>query len=299
MWTGIIQGSILGPILYAIFISPLFDIENLTCYADDKFPLVQGKNRLELVAKMQLKLENIIAWLTKSGMVVNRAKTDLCLFCRYDVPPLVINIGGQFVISKKAINILGVSFDSKLQWADQVALACSKATKAINAIRLIKRFFTKPELLQLITANVFSVLYYNSEIWHIPTLKNELKTKLTSISAKAIKMCMYYPCNMISHKDIHKMNNRAMPDTFMKYKIAIQLYRLYNLTTPTHDWTVLNFDQILTSRQTKFAIAKSNKQRVGMNILTNQFFELNGLIPIMWLNYSYETFKINIKKLLL
>ena len=115
----------------------------------------------------------------------------------------------------------------------------------------------------------------------------------------AIKMCMYYPCNMISHKDIHKMNNRAMPDTFMKYKIAIQLYRLYNLTTPTHDWIVLNFDQILTSRQTKFAIAKSNKQRVGMNILTNRFFELNGLIPIMWLNYSYETFKINIKKLLL
>ena len=36
-WYGIIQGSILGPILYAIFISPLFKIENLTCYADDKF----------------------------------------------------------------------------------------------------------------------------------------------------------------------------------------------------------------------------------------------------------------------
>ena len=40
-WNGIIQGSILGHILYAIFISPLFDIENLTCYADIKFPLVQ------------------------------------------------------------------------------------------------------------------------------------------------------------------------------------------------------------------------------------------------------------------
>ena len=190
-------------------------IENLTCYADDKFPLVQGNNRSELVIKMQQKLVNIVSWLTKSGMVVNEAKTDLCLFCRQDTPPLVININGKFVISKKTINILGITFDSKLQWGDQVAAACNKATKAINAIRLIKKFFTKLELLQFITANVYSVLFYNSEIWHIPSLKNELKKKLTSLSAKAIKTCMYYPDRMISHTNLHKMNNRAMPEAFM------------------------------------------------------------------------------------
>ena len=102
-WDGIIQGLILGPILYAIFISPLFDIENLTCYADDKFPMVQDKDRSALLTKMQKKLENIITWLTKSGMVVNEAKTELCLFCRYDTPPIVININGKYVISKKVI----------------------------------------------------------------------------------------------------------------------------------------------------------------------------------------------------
>ena len=149
--------------------------------------------------------------------------TNLCLFCRNDCPPLVINIGGKFVISKRVTNILGVTFDSKLQWGEQVAAACNKATKAINAKRLIKRFFTKHELLQLTTANIFSVLYYNSEIWHIPSLKNELKKKMTSISAKAIKSCMYYPDCVISFDNIHKINNRAMPDTFMSYKTANQL----------------------------------------------------------------------------
>ena len=261
--------------------------------------MVQDKNRLDLVNKMQTKLINIINWLTGSGMVVNESKTDLCLFCRYDTPPLVININGKFVISKRVINILGVNFDSKLQWGDHVALACNKATKAINAIRLIKRFFTKLELLQLITANVFSVLYYNSEIWHIPTLKNELKKKLTSISAKAIKTCMYYPDNMISYENIHKMNNRAMPESFMTYKIAIQLHKLYNTSNPSLDWTSLNYNQILTSRQTQFLIAKSNRHKVGMNILPNRFSVLNGKIPLTWLNYSIDKFKIHIKKLLL
>ena len=39
-------------------------------------------------------------------------------------------------------------------------------------------FFTKSELLQLVTANVFSVLYNNSEIWHLPNLKNHSNAKL-------------------------------------------------------------------------------------------------------------------------
>ena len=50
-WYGIVQGSILGLILYAIFISPLFDVENLTCFADDKFPLVWNGNKSELINK--------------------------------------------------------------------------------------------------------------------------------------------------------------------------------------------------------------------------------------------------------
>ena len=78
-WHGIVQGSILGPILYAIFVSPLFDIENLTCFADDKFPLVWNKNKLVVIRLMEIKLDRIMKWLTDSGMKVNESRTDLCL----------------------------------------------------------------------------------------------------------------------------------------------------------------------------------------------------------------------------
>ena len=95
------------------------------------------------------------------------------------------------------------------------------------------------------------------------------------------------------------MNNRAMPESFMTYKIAIQLHKLYNTSNPSLDWTSLNYNQILTSRQTQFLIAKSNRHKVGMNILPNRFSVLNGKIPLTWLNYSIDKFKIHIKKLLL
>ena len=110
---------------------------------------------------------------------------------------------------------------------------------------------------------------------------------------------MYYPDNMISFENIHKMNNRSIPEAFMTHKIAIQLHKLFNASNPTLDWISLNFDQILTTRQTQFLISKSNKHKVGLNILPNRFSVLNGLIPLSWLNYNIDTFKIHIKKLLL
>ena len=202
------------------------------------------------------------------------------------------------ILSKKVINIL-VTFDSKLQWSNHIATVSSKALKALNAIRIIKRFFTKRELLQLITSNVYSILYYNSEIWHLPTLKSELKHKLVSISARAIKTCMYYPDNMISFKNIHKMNNRAMPEAIMHYKHAIQLFKIYNSNEFTFNWLLLNFNQIFNSRQTTFKAFKSNNAKVGLNLLANRLTILNGKIPFSWLNELITLFKLKCKKLFL
>ena len=90
-----------------------------------------------------------------------------------------------------------------------------------------------------------------------------------------------------------------MPEAFMKYKIAIQLHKLYNAANPSLDWSSLNQDKILTTRQTHFLISKSNKNKVGLNILPNRFAVLNGLIPLSCLNYNIGMFKIHMKKLFL
>ena len=75
---------------------------------------------------------------------------------------------------------------------------------------------------------------------------------------------------MISHVNIHKMNNRAMPESLMTYKMALQLHKLYNTNDQSLDWISLNFDQILTSRQTTFMISKTNKTKIGLNTMANR-----------------------------
>ena len=232
-------------------------------------------------------------------MKVNEQKTDLCLFYKRDVAPISIVLSGQVISSNKTINVLGVIFDSKLQWSDHIALTIKKSFNALNAIKLIKKFFTPKELLQLITSNFYSILFYNSEIWHLPSLKPPLKQKLLSASANALKVCWKIVDNTVSYESLHSLSKRATPEQFMKYKLALSLHKLYNINYNTKEFIRLNHNQILTSRQTKFYTVKSNALKVGLNCLANRLGVLNGKIPLQWLNDSITTFKVKCKELLL
>ena len=110
---------------------------------------------------------------------------------------------------------------------------------------------------------------------------------------------MYHPDNRISFENINKMNNRAMPDAIMAYKCAIQLFKLYNANENTFDWTLLNLNQTLTSRQTTYTILRSNLIKVGIHIVANRLSIINGKTPFNWLNGSMASLKLHCKTLFL
>ena len=97
---GSVQGSILGPILYAIYVSPLFDLHNLTNFADDNFIIRWSNSRTELGSDLERSLEAISVWLRGSGFAVNESKTELCQFHRLDQPSLTINLFNSKINSK-------------------------------------------------------------------------------------------------------------------------------------------------------------------------------------------------------
>jgi hypothetical protein len=112
------------------------------------------------------------------------------------------------------INVLGILFDSKLHWCNYVVKVINKANRALNGIKLINRFLTTQELLQFLTSNYYSIIYYNAEGWHLGTLKGKYKHLLLVASARAIRVTYHYPDTNISFLQLHHIANRATPEMF-------------------------------------------------------------------------------------
>jgi hypothetical protein len=160
---------------------------------------------------------------------------------------------------------------------------------------LIKKYFNKIELNQLLTSNFYSVLYYNSDIWHIPSLSPIVKRQLLAASASALKICTPNYNFLISYKKLHYINNRAMPEQMMYYKHALLLYKTYNESTPTKNWLTLNFQQNFNNRNNTLRVFSTSNYKVGQNLTSNRFVVINGILNLDWLNESFDTFKVKCK----
>ena len=110
-------------------------------------------------------------------------------------------------------------------------------------------------------------------------------------------MCVKYCSNEYSFKKLHEMYNRATLNNYLLYKHALWSFKLMNESPDqTFEWTALNANIILTSRQTTFKSSTDNNRRVGLNALANCISILNNLIPLDWYNLSQDTFKIKCKE---
>jgi hypothetical protein len=138
--TGTILGFVLGPVLYAIFVSLLFDLTNITNFADENFIVMWNGILSNLVNNLEKELEMITKWLRGSGLLVNSEKTEICNFHRNDQSVIQVRMANEIIVSKKSMNVLGVTFDCKLNWSEHISNTIKKSNKALYTIRMIKQY---------------------------------------------------------------------------------------------------------------------------------------------------------------
>ena len=161
---------------------------------------------------------------------------------------------------------------------------------------LIRKFFSKSELNGLLTSNYYSILFYNCDVWLIPSMKPQLKQQILSASARALRICTPNYDNTMSFEQIHVINKRATPKLMMVYKHAILLYKVWNDTIYSKQWLALNFQQNFNERVNTVNVFETSNLKVGKNIVANRLKIINGLIRYEWLNLGMNSFKIMCKK---
>ena len=206
-------------------------------------------------------------------------------------PPVKIEINGNEITSSKSINVLGITFDSKLNWQIQAQKAVTKSAKSLQAIKIIKNHFTKDELMKLVVANYYSILFYNAEIWLIPSLTRQTRNMIMSASASPLKICYQMYDRSVSFERLHKLMKRPTPNTVMELKHALILHKIYNTETPNNNWIDLFFNQNFNNRNPNANFIDTSRFKQGKNLLINRFTCINNKVPFHALNLKYSAFK--------
>ena len=140
-------------------------------------------------------------------------------------------------------------------------------------------------------------LYFNCEIWLTPNLNPRAKKQLLSASVMALKWCETWSDPMMSSERTHEIHNWATPIKMMKYKLVLQLYKLYNTDESNNGLMDLNFQQNFNGRNNHAQIMNSSNSMIGKNNIANRLNCINNHID--WLNHSFKSFTIKCKKIFL
>ena len=226
-------------------------------------------------------------------MKVNAAKTEFTIFHKNCTTAERIKVGVTWIDSKQDMGVLGIVFDSRLEWTKQVDKSILKARKSAQALRRLKDYFTDKEKNVLVTSLVFSKMYYGSEIWLLPNLKERQFTRLYSQSGRSLKIIN----KNLSYHTLHQTYSRATPKLFSLYQTSVNYYDLlHNATQLQSEQENLHLVTLNDRRNTKQTFVRINESRVGLNNITNRLRSISNMLDKTWSGLSRENFKLMCKK---
>ena len=149
------QGSILGPILFLIYINDLAKICNKVFsifFAKDSNILENGKDLLEIQDTLNLQLKEISTWLNVNKLYMNISKTQFMVFSGNRKEDHLINlkIEGNLLTRVYESKFLGIVIDDKLSWKEHIINVSKKVSKGIGIVVKARKYLPKETLLNFV-----------------------------------------------------------------------------------------------------------------------------------------------------
>ena len=166
---GVPQGSILGPLLFLLYINDFPNIcKHSSCilYADDTALFFESNDANKLQDMLNNDLPNICKWLQANKLSLNTDKTYCQLYnmTRKVVKPIVA-LNGKDISFVTKMKYLGVLIDEKLSWNEHIDYVSTTLSSNIGALYRSKYFLDQQTRLLLYNALILPHLNYCSLIW--------------------------------------------------------------------------------------------------------------------------------------
>ena len=165
---GVPQGSVLGPLLFLIFINDIPYASELATwlFADDTSLVASASNLLLLQSIMNSEVEKVQDWLLANKLSVHYVKKSQYMLInsnlnvRVDDNNFELKMGNHVLSRTKTYLYLGLLVDEKLSWANHIDGICKKLSQIAGVIYKTRTLSTKEALMLVYHALVGSKLRY-------------------------------------------------------------------------------------------------------------------------------------------
>lgn len=176
--SGVPQGSVLGPLLFLIFMNDLpTNVSSKVCLFADDCVIYRKITNQNDVTSLQTDLNNIFTWCQLCNMELNISKCKAMRVCRTSLAYPDYHLNDTHLESVSFYKYLGVHISSNLSWNHHVEHIIAKANRSLGYFR--RNFYMAPSSLKklLYTTYIRPSLEYASSVWDPggTTLTHELE----------------------------------------------------------------------------------------------------------------------------
>ena len=248
--SGVPQGSVLGPLLFLIYINDLCNSikhSSTSLFADGTSIIYEDSALKSIEHYVNLDLDSLSNWLSANRISLNVAKSKIIIFrnCHKTIlHNLNFKINNKSLILSQSVKYLGITLDHFLNWNLNTKNLCSKLASANGAIFRLCYYVPRSTLIQVYYALFFSHLNYACQIWgqasstnlnRIFILQKKCMRLITFSDYNAHSNELYIKLNLLKVKDIIKVRNVILVHDLLNGKCPARVSSTFSLNNYQHN----------------------------------------------------------------
>ena len=305
MKSGVPQGSILGPLLFILYINDIAtscDTINIDLYADDSTLFESGYITSEIQSSLQNKLNAVEKWCSHNNMSIHPNKTKCMLIgTRSKIKSagkLTLNINGITLDNVIVQKLLGVFIDNTLNWQAQIDYVCKKINAKISLLKHIIFYIDNDMKNLFYNSYILPVFDYCCTIWGKDNKR--YINKIYKLQKRVAKIILNKPLRSPTIGLLKELNWLSFSDR-CKYHAGVLVFKALNNMAPNY------LSELLTlSNNDNYSLRSMNncdlvvKRKYRTNLYQDSFTSFsmkiwNDIPTSIRKSYSLHTFKNNFK----
>ena len=299
---GVPQGSILGPLLFNIFINDFLYVNfksKIYNYADDNTLVIKDYDMNSLKGALRDDCIMAMDWFKNNNMKANAGKFQLMYLTRNNnFLGGSIGLQDSEITPSNSIEILGVELDQHLQFRSHIDEICCQTGKQINALKRIKHHLQRDSKMTIYDSYITCNFNYCSVVWMFAN-KSTLE-KLERTNKRALRFVTNK--NHLSYDEICRQEKQLSVYRRCLKNMAIQIYKIKKGKAPVFLSELFcdqNSGYEMRDNQ-KMVLPDYNTVTYGKNSFSYMGAKLWNLVPLGIKNSpSLSTFKSTITKWLM